>query len=111
MAKAFNGVEVCFTRTAYADGGYDTWQVDLACNGNHDNLTLGFAQSKAEARAEAVLTLQEALRQLTKPMRPRVHCPRCAKGRAKRLPLRRVTQGPYGNCAACWRQLRKVPLG
>ena len=39
----------------------------------------------------------------------RVRCPRCVSGRvAKPLSVSAVRQGAYGNCGACWRQMRAV---
>jgi hypothetical protein len=36
-----------------------------------------------------------------------IQCPKCRPGsRAKPLPDKRVTQGRFGNCAACFRNMR-----
>lgn len=38
-----------------------------------------------------------------------VRCPVCTPWRqGRRLVPSKVQQGAYGNCAACWRQLRRV---
>lgn len=39
----------------------------------------------------------------------KIRCHKCRRGApAKPLPISRVTQGQYGNCAACYRHMVKV---
>lgn len=41
-----------------------------------------------------------------------VRCPTCiGRRRGTPLPIGRVSQGRYGNCAVCYRQLRPVRKG